>query len=220
MEGLSRSLDLTETGENASAERGERPVSRIEKLPPDQWDARLVAAIQPDNLTDLEQGLTRYFAHCPEQALGLMGFGGALKRNRSLPERLVELVRLRVAFFNQCRSCMAIRYSDAVADGVTEGLVCSLERPQEAENLTAAEKAAIRYGELMATDHLAIDDAMYDELRQHFTEAQIVELGMTVAFFVGFGRLAATYHMVEELPEAFRTAETIAPWGAEKIEVR
>ncbi|WDA42106.1 carboxymuconolactone decarboxylase family protein [Erythrobacter sp. BLCC-B19] len=195
-------------------------MSRIEKLPPDQWDARLVAAIQPDNLTDLEQGLTRYFAHCPEQALGLMGFGGALKRNRSLPERLVELVRLRVAFFNQCRSCMAIRYSDAVADGVTEGLVCSLERPQEAENLSAAEKAAIRYGELMATDHLAINDAVYADLRQHFTEAQIVELGMTVAFFVGFGRLAATYHMVEELPEAFQTAETIAPWGADKIEVR
>lgn len=195
-------------------------MSRIAKLPAEQWDARLVAAIQPDNLTDLEQGLTRYFAHCPEQALGLMGFGGALKRGRTLPERLVELVRLRVAFFNQCRSCMAIRYSDAVADGVTEGLVCSLERPQEAENLTPAEKAAIRYGELMATDHLAIDDAVYGELRRHFTEAQIVELGMTVAFFVGFGRLAATWHMVEELPEAFRTAETIAPWGAEKIQVR
>jgi AhpD family alkylhydroperoxidase len=195
-------------------------VSRIAKLAPEQWDARLVAAIQPDNLTDLEQGLTRYFAHCPEQALGLMGFGGALKRNRTLPDRLVELVRLRVAFFNQCRSCMAIRYSDAVADGVTEGLVCSLERPQEAENLSAAEKAAIRYGELMATDHLAIDDKVYADLRQHFSEAQIVELGMTVAFFVGFGRLAATYHMVEELPEAFKTAETIAPWGADKIEVR
>jgi AhpD family alkylhydroperoxidase len=195
-------------------------VSRIAKLAPDQWDARLVAAIQPDNLTDLEQGLTRYFAHCPEQALGLMGFGGALKRNRTLPDRLVELVRLRVAFFNQCRSCMAIRYSDAVADGVTEGLVCSLERPQEAENLSAAEKVAIRYGELMATDHLAIDDAMYADLRAHFSEAQIVELGMTVAFFVGFGRLAATWHMVEELPEAFKTAEKIAPWGAEKIEVR
>jgi AhpD family alkylhydroperoxidase len=195
-------------------------VSRISKLPAEQWDARLVAAIQPDNLTDLEQGLTRYFAHCPEQALGLMGFGGALKRNRSLPERLVELVRLRVAFFNQCRSCMAIRYSDAVADGVTEGLVCSLERPQDADNLTAAEKAAIRYGELMATDHLAIDDKVYADLRQHFSEAQIVELGMTVAFFVGFGRLAATYHMVEELPEAFKTAETIAPWGADKIQVR
>ncbi len=195
-------------------------MSRIAKLAPEQWDERLVKAIQPDNLTDLEQGLTRFFAHCPDQALGLMGFGGALKRHRQLPERLVELVRLRVAFFNQCRSCMAIRYADAVADGVTEGLVCSLERPQEAENLTPAEKAAIRYGELMATDHLAIDDAIYNELRQHFSEAEIVELGMTVAFFVGFGRLAATWHMVEELPQAFQQAPTIAPWGADRIEVR
>jgi alkylhydroperoxidase family enzyme len=107
-----------------------------------------------------------------------------------------------------------------VADGVSEELVCSLERPQEAENLTPAEKVAIRYGELMATDHLAIGDALYAELRDHFNEAEIVELGMTAAFFVGFGRLAATWHMVEELPQAFQQAEAIAPWGSEKIEVR
>lgn len=195
-------------------------MARITKVEQDMWDPRLRAAIRPEKLTDLEQGLTRYFAHCPEQALGLMAFGGALKLNRQLPERLVELVRLRIAFFNQCRSCMAIRYTDAVADGVDEALVCSLERPQEAENLTPAEKVAIRYGELMATDHLAIDDALHAELRQHFSEAEIVELGMTCAFFVGFGRLAATWKMVEELPEAFQRAEMIAPWGQDSIQVR
>ena len=196
-------------------------MSRIEKLPPEQWDPRIIAAVKPDEASDLEQGLTRFFAHCPEQALGLMGFGGALKMNRSLPDRLVELVRLRIAFFNQCRSCMAIRYSDALADGLDEELVCSLEKPAEAENLTDAEKIAIRYGELFATDHLAIDDIIYDELRVHFSEAQIVELGMTVAFFVGFGRLAATWKMVEELPAAFQdTEKTVAPWGEEAIHVR
>ncbi len=195
-------------------------MARIAKLPIENWDPRMRDAVQPDRLTDLEQGLTRYFAHCPEQALGLMQFGGALKRGRQLPERLVELMRLRIAFFNQCRSCMAIRYTDAVNDGVDEGAVCSLEKPQEATNLSDAEKSAIRYGELMATDHLAITDATYDDLRQYFSEAEIVELGMTAAFFVGFGRLAATYKMVEELPEAFQTADTIAPWGEEKIQVR
>jgi AhpD family alkylhydroperoxidase len=195
-------------------------LSRIAKLAPEQWDPRLREAIRPEQLSDLEQGLTRFFAHCPEQALGLMKFGGALKANRSLPDRLIELVRLRIAFFNQCRSCMAIRYSDAVADGVTEDLVCSLERPQEASELSPAEKAAIRFGELMATHHLAIDDAVFAELREHFSEAQIVELGMTCAFFVGFGRLAATWHMVEDLPAAFRSAEAIAPWGQDKVQVR
>jgi len=196
-------------------------MSRIRKLAPENWDPRIVAAVRPEEATDLEQGLTRFFAHCPEQALGLMGFGGALKMNRSLPDRLVELVRLRIAFFNQCRSCMAIRYSDALADGLNEDLVCSLEKPAEAENLTEEEKIAIRYGELFATDHLALDDAIYDELREHFSEAQIVELGMTVAFFVGFGRLAASWKMIEELPAAFQdTGKTIAPWGEDAIHVR
>ena len=155
-----------------------------------------------------------------DQVLGMMQFAGALKVHRQLPEKLVELVRLRVAFFNQCRSCMAIRYTDALEDGVTEDLVCSLERPQEAENLTPAEKAAIRFGEAFATDHLRIDEAMYAGLREHFSEAEIVELGMTCAFFVGFGRLAATLHMVEELPDAFRQEGVVAPWGEERVIVR
>ena len=192
---------------------------RLAKLAPADWDPRLRAAIKPEDRTEIEQGMIRFLAHCPDQVLGMMQFAGALKSARALPEKLVELVRLRMAFFNQCRSCMAIRYTDALEDGVTEDLVCSLERPQEAENLTPAEKAAIRFGEAMATNHLRIDEAMYAGLREHFTEAEIVELGMTCAFFVGFGRLAATLHMVEE-PEAFRREGPVAPWGEERVVVR
>lgn len=202
-------------------------MSRVSQVPVEQWDPRLKAAARPETATALEQGLTRYFAHTPDMALGLMQFAGALKVHRTLSERLVELVRLRIAFFNQCRSCMAIRYTDAINDGVTEGLVCSLERPEEADDLTPAEKAAVRYGELMATDHLSADDAIYARLREHFSEAQIVELGMICAFFVGFGRLAATYHMVDELPEAFQAdsageaaAEPLTPWGNTAVQVR
>ena len=195
-------------------------MTRVVKLDPSDWDPRLRAAMKPQDRTEIEQGMIRFLAHCPDQVLGMMQFAGALKTARALPEKLVELVRLRIAFFNQCRSCMAIRYNDALADGVTEDLVCSLERPQEAENLTPAEKAAIRFGEAMATDHLRIDEAMYAALREHFTEPEIVELGMTCAFFVGFGRLAATLHMVEELPDAFRREGPVTPWGEERVVVR
>ncbi len=196
-------------------------MSRLTKIEPQDWPQELRDSIHPEQLTDLEVGLMRFFAHRPELAQGLMQFGGALKTQRTLDNRLIELVRLRVAFFNQCRSCMAIRYTDALEDGLTEDMVCSLEKPAEAPNLTPAEKAAVRYGELFATNHLAIDDAVYDELRAHFSEAQIVELGMHVAFFVGFGRLAATWHMVEELPEAFQDASReLTPWNEEAVVVR
>ena len=196
-------------------------MTRVAKVPLEDWDPELRELTRADSGTPLEQGLMRIYAHVPGIAKGLAAFGGSLKLNRTLPERLVELVRLRVAFHNQCRSCMAIRYTDALNDGVTEDLVCSLEKPMEAENLTDAEKVAIEYGEKFATNHLAIDDDMYDRLREHFTEAQIVELGSIVAFFVGFGRLAATWSMTEELPEKFQDlSQQIAPWGEEAIVVR
>ena len=196
-------------------------MTRVAKVEIENWDPDLRAMTRADEATPLEQGLMRIFANVPELAKAFVGFGGAMKRTRTMSPRLVELVRLRVAFHNQCRSCMAIRYTEAANDGVTEDLVCSLERPAQATNLTDAEKAAIDYGERFANNHLSIDDAVYDNLRKHFTEAQIVELGTTVAFFVGFGRLAATWHMVEELPKTFQESkDVIAPWKQEAILVR
>ncbi len=195
---------------------------RIKKLELDEWDKDLREMTAADSGTELEKGIMRMFAHTPEISKGLVAFGGAIKSHRSLPDRLVELVRLRVAFHNQCRSCMAIRYQDGVDAGIDEDLVCSLEKPQESEDLSNAEKAAIEYGELFATNHLAIDDSVYENLRKYFSEAEVVELSITVAWFVGFGRLAATYHMVEELPEAFQNenSDKLTPWNEDSIIVR
>jgi AhpD family alkylhydroperoxidase len=197
-------------------------MSRIQKLPIEAWDPELRAMTAADEATPLEQGLMRMMAHTPAMAKGLIAFSGALFKNRTLPRRLVELVRLRVAFHNQCRSCMAIRYRSAVDDGMTEGMVCSLEKPQEAEDLTDAEKSALRYAELSCIDHLSIDEAAFDDLRDYFSEAQIVELGMFVAFFIGFGRLSAAWDMVEELPEPFQNkdAAVITPWREPAVLVR
>ena len=89
----------------------------------------------------------RIFANCSAIAKGVARFGAALRASRTLPERLFELVRLRIAFHNQCRSCMAIRYRDAVSDGVDETLVCSLEKPMAAPDLSAAEKVALKYAD-------------------------------------------------------------------------
>jgi alkylhydroperoxidase family enzyme len=154
----------------------------------------------------------RIFANAPSHAAAFKTFTAALLRDETtLPARLTELVRLRVAFFNQCRSCMAARYLPV--DAVGEDLVCSLERPYEADDLTPSEKAAIAYAEAIATDHLSVDDTTYEGLREHFSEAEIVELGMQIAVFVGFGRLEATWDMVDELPERFRQrGVTVTPW--------
>ena len=167
----------------------------------------------------IEVALAGIWAHRPEAARAWREFGRVLAETGTLAPRLVELVRLRIAFHNQCRSCMAVRYNDAIEDGLTEDLVCSLERPAESDQLTAAEKAALRYAELFATNHLAIDESVLGELRAHFDEGQVVELGIQCARMVGFGRLAATFGVHEDLPDRFREPSAVpyTPWGGEVL---
>jgi len=163
-------------------------------------------------------GVAAIMTRRPEVAQALGGLTAALRSSGTLSPRLLELVRLRIAFHNQCRSCMAVRYQSALDDGLTEGAVCSLEQPAspkaEADDLTDAERTALRFADLFATNHLAIDDAIYDELRAHFTEDELVELGLNCAVAVGIGRLTATWDVIEDVPDAFRAASDtlVAPW--------
>lgn len=190
-------------------------MSRIAKIAQEAWDPALKQLAGDAPLPPIEQGMMRMFAHNVTIAQGVAGLAGSFRAGRKLPQRLAELVRLRIAFHNQCRSCMAIRYDFAIADGVTEDLVCSLEKPMEAPDLTPAEKLAIAYADKFATNHLAIGDADYEALREYFDEAQIVELGAWCAMCTGFGRLAATWHMIEDLPAQFQAEDDVvlAPWG-------
>jgi AhpD family alkylhydroperoxidase len=164
-------------------------------------------------------GVASILGHRPEVAGALGALRAALQSSGTLSARLVELVRLRIAFHNQCRSCMSVRYQSAIDDGLTEDLVCSLEQPAEADDLSPAERSALRFADLFATNHLAIDDSVYDDLRRHFAEEEIVELGVHCAYAVGMGRLAATWAVTDDLPDAFRsTADSpLAPWDSKGV---
>ena len=196
-------------------------MSRVSKLPIELWDPELRQMSDVDNGSPLEQLIGGIMAHQPELSKAMTVFAGSMFARSTLPRRMLELVRLRVAFHNQCRSCMAIRYQSAVEDGLDEGAVCSLEKPFEAQDLSEREKAAIAYADISSTNHFAINDETFEELRKHFTEAEIVELGMFIAYFIGFGRLAAAWDMVEELPTSFQDKSTkAAPWTHESMPFR
>jgi AhpD family alkylhydroperoxidase len=175
-----------------------------------EWQDRFASA------SPRERMLLTPTLHAPDLMGELHAFAHRLGELGTLSDRLVELVRLRIAFHNQCRSCMAMRYPSGLDDGVTEDLVCSLERPQEAPGLTEAERAALAYADVSATNHFAIDDETFAKLRPHFSEREIVELGLHIAYFIGFGRLVAAWDMVEELPGTLADKDADAtPWSAE-----
>jgi AhpD family alkylhydroperoxidase len=152
--------------------------------------------------------------HAPELMGALHRFADVLREKGTIPPRLVEMLRLRIAFHNQCRSCMAMRSAEAVADGLSEDLVCDLVRPEEAPDLNGAERAALAYADGLAIAHLEIDDAMMDRLRLHFDDGEIVELGLHIAIFLGLGRVAMSWDLVDDLPEGLRRDGTVGPWDA------
>ena len=178
---------------------------------------RIIVEAEPEGegLTAVHSVFRAIHSLCPAIAKAIEAAQHSLYRDGTLPRRLRELIRLRIGFHNQCRTCMAVRYAP---DSVSESLVCSLERPADSPELTEAEQAALAFADLFATNHLAIDDAVYQRLRRHFAEGQIVELGFICAIFLGTGRLAATWQVTEVLPESFRAAEgVVAPWGHDTV---
>ena len=72
-------------------------MSRLSHVPTNHWPDTLYQFVQADAATNIELGLTRMLAHAPEAALGALQFGAAVVMNRTLPERMMELMRLRIA---------------------------------------------------------------------------------------------------------------------------
>jgi AhpD family alkylhydroperoxidase len=187
-------------------------------LSPEEFSPQLRAAVGDDALAHPEGlGSLRVLALRPELATALVQFRATLARSALLPARLVELVRLRVAFHNQCRSCMAMRSAEAIDDGLSEDVVCELAAPATAESLTDRERAALRYADLLSTAHLEIDDTTFDLLRPHFTEGEIVELGVSIAIFIGLGRVAMSWDLVDDLPAAYRQSGVVGPWDGSGV---
>lgn len=173
-----------------------RPLERGELSP----ELQRMAA----HCTEEELGHLRITGHVPELAIARMQYFSALKNHGKLPRRLIELVRLRLAFHNQCAHCMAIRMEDGMADGLTESIVCSLEKPEEVPDLDDRERLALRYADLVALNHFAIGDEFFDELHRLFTEPEIVELGLNIGAVLGTQRINVGWNFVDDLPERYQ----------------
>jgi hypothetical protein len=57
---------------------------------------------------------------------------------------------------------------------------------RESAAFTDREKLALEYSELMQFAPEQVDEAFYERLRRHYTDAEIVELGAFIGFNIGY----------------------------------
>jgi alkylhydroperoxidase family enzyme len=85
-----------------------------------------------------------------------------------------------------------------VSRGATEDIVAKLGDYERAD-LPERTKAALRLADLMtAPTPPSIDPELHAELRRHFTDDQILDLGMTIAFASGWQRFIEAVGIVPD----------------------
>ena len=111
--------------------------------------------------------------------------------------RILELLRIRSAQLGECQPCMQSRKHDSITD---QDVACLLAPGRE--SLSAQERLAVEFLDLLSADHHAIDDAFYRRLGEVFTVAQIVELGFSCAETMGVHRFLHTLDVFGEAAPA------------------
>ena len=106
-------------------------------------------------------------------------------RNGVLEHPIKELCRLYVSRSVQCEYCGNQRSVKAAQSGaVIEDHVKDLLNFESSKNYDDRQKAALAYAEAIVW-HLNTDDAFWERLNRHYTEAELVELGCMIGLTLG-----------------------------------
>ena len=114
-----------------------------------------------------------------------------------LPIDLKELCRVKIAFEHTCGYCSTVRSNAAKDMGLSEEKIQQVWNYENSDVFSDREKLALRFADYLKHDIAkADDDAFYEELKAHFSESEIIELGMWCAENVGAGSFVRTLNII------------------------
>jgi AhpD family alkylhydroperoxidase len=115
----------------------------------------------------------------------------------TLPHKLKEMCRIKISVAHQCGYCSTVRSNVAKAEGLTEDLIGELSSYGDSTHFSPREKAALRYADLFKAGEHAIDkDEVYADLAKHFSDEEIIELGLFCAQVDGVGKFVKSLNVV------------------------
>ena len=112
-------------------------------------------------------------------------------QHSSLEKSLIELVKMRASQINGCAYCLAMHSRDARKGGETEMRLYLLNAWEESSLYSPRERAALGWTDALtrvADTHAP--DAAWDEVRQHFTDKEAVDLTTLIGMINLWNRLA------------------------------
>jgi AhpD family alkylhydroperoxidase len=115
----------------------------------------------------------------------------------TLPHKLKEMCRIKISVAHQCGYCSTVRSTVAKEEGLTEDMIDDLFDYAGSKHFSAREKAALHYAGLLKQGEHAIDkDEVYAELAKHFSDEEIIELGLFCAEVDGVGKFVKSLNVL------------------------
>ncbi|MCP5155808.1 MAG: peroxidase-related enzyme [Ectothiorhodospiraceae bacterium] len=129
----------------------------------------------------------RVFAHRPPVLEHLMGMLLDLADEALLPKRYLEIAVVVVSKLNECTYCVAHHAPRLVEHGLDPETVDRILDP-DCPGLGPVERLVRDYAVAVTEHPQRIRDAIFERLREHFTEPQLVELTLRIALCGFFNR--------------------------------
>ncbi|HKT19152.1 MAG TPA: carboxymuconolactone decarboxylase family protein [Stellaceae bacterium] len=157
-------------------------------------------------------------AHVPAAFWSFAQAWDGVFHNGVMDHAIKELCRVYVSRSVKCEYCGNQRSVKSAQQGLKEADYMDLLNFERSTRYDERQKAALAYTEAITWD-LETDDALWARLHQHFSEAQIVELGYFVAITMGQQRWLRTlnieHHQVlpgtsASMAPGFETADALA----------
>ena len=118
-------------------------------------------------------------------------------QNCGLDPRLMELVKLRASEINGCAYCVHMHGRDARAKGESDERILLLTVWRESPVYTDAERAALAWTEaLTLLPETGAPDDVFEELRRHFSEEDIVKLTALIGMINVWNRFGVGFRLV------------------------
>lgn len=116
-----------------------------------------------------------------------------------VPAKYKELGRLRLSSVHGCKSCNKGNRLDAKDNGLTDAQISNID-DVENDAFDAADKAVLALADLVSLDGAGaqLDTQLYSDLKAHFSDGQIFELGMALAMLAGMARFLFAFDLVEK----------------------
>ncbi len=148
----------------------------------------------------------RTVAHRPEIFQTMIAHFEAVLNTGTLPLKLKELVIVRTSQLNQCEYCLASHSRISKKLGWSEDQLAHLDQYALRDDFTLQEKTALRLAELMTRNERPLTDEEWQEMRDAFSEGEVVELMAAIGLFNYFNRFNNLLGMEATAPAVQQTA--------------